>query len=40
MRQVVFSLKNPGIDPNAGKTIPDREAAPQASAVDQNASAK
>lgn len=37
---VVTWLKNPGIDPNAGKAIPDGEAAPQAGAVDQSASAK
>ena len=36
---VVNWLKNPGIDPNAGKA-PDGEAAPQASTADQNASAK
>jgi hypothetical protein len=36
---VVNWLKNPGIDPNAGKA-PDGEAAPQASAVEQNASAR
>ena len=37
---VVAWLKNPSVDPNAGKAVPNGETAPQASAQDQSASAR